>query len=307
MLNPIKNSDLSPAMSENPGTVPVSDTEAGLRVGFSFMEGWIKLHRKIRDNWIWTDPVKFQWWIDIILEVNHTAAKVPIGYDLIECEVGQSVRSLQGWAQRWKVSKDTARNFLKMLQKDNMIVLENLQKTTRITVCNYVNYQTSLHGQQTDSKRTANGQQTHSDPNNNNKKEKNKKNKKNDISLGDKSPYFKKCTDIYFQFYEKQVGLKPAFPSAEGKHLKELIAKLENSIKNKGGEISEKSVSEAFATLLNKLPKFYKDKIDIKIINSKYDGIIAEIRTKSGAVAKNQMQDILEQRKREREAAAAGG
>jgi len=139
------------------------------------------------------------------------------------------------------------------------------------------------------------------------KERKESKLKESKLIIGDKSPYFKKCTDIYFQFYEKQVGLKPAFPSAEGKHLKELIAKLENSIKNKGGEISEKSVSEAFATLLNKLPKFYKDKIDIKIINSKYDGIIAEIRTKSGAVAKNQMQDILEQRKREREAAAAGG
>ena len=175
MLNPLKNSDLSPTLNESPGPVPFYDTVAGLKVGISFMEGWIKLHRKVRENWIWKDPVKFQWWIDILLEVNHSPAKVPIGFDIIDCGKGQSVRSLQGWAQRWRTGKDTARNFLKMLQKDNMIVCENLTKTTRITVCNYESYQTELHVKQTPGKRKANGEQTQGDPNKNNKNEENEK------------------------------------------------------------------------------------------------------------------------------------
>jgi hypothetical protein len=32
--------------------------------------GWIKLHREIRDHWIWKDPVKYQWWTDILLPVK---------------------------------------------------------------------------------------------------------------------------------------------------------------------------------------------------------------------------------------------
>ncbi len=172
MSNPKENSSLSPSLNESPGAVPNLATVNGLRAGLSFMEGWIKLHRKIRENWIWKDPVKFQWWVDILLEVNHSPAKVPVGFDIIECGKGQSIRSLQGWAVRWGTSKDTARNFLKMLQKDNMIVCENLTKTTRITVCNYESYQTELHVKQTGGKRKANAKQTQSDPNKNDKNNK---------------------------------------------------------------------------------------------------------------------------------------
>ena len=97
--------------------------------------------------------------------------------------------------------------------------------------------------------------------------------------------------------------MKPAFSAAEGKHLKELISKIKNSISQKG---NNGTVEDAFKILLNKLPKFYQDKIDIKIINSKYDGIIAEIRKKSGAIEKDAWADILAKRERDRQAVAEG-
>lgn len=115
--------------------------------------GWIRLFRSIRNHWIWKDEKKLKWWLDLLLEVNHCDMKVNIGNDIIECNRGQSVRSLKGWADRWDVSKDTARNFLKLLEKDKMISLESYSKTTRITICNYVVYQPDLHDEQTMSKR----------------------------------------------------------------------------------------------------------------------------------------------------------
>ncbi len=36
---------------------------------------------------------------------------------LIECNRGQTVMSLRNWADRWKVSRDTTRNFLELLKK----------------------------------------------------------------------------------------------------------------------------------------------------------------------------------------------
>lgn len=133
------------------------------------MSGWIRLHRQIRDHWLWSDSNKLKMWLDIILEVNHAPAKMVLGYNLIECQRGQTVRSLQGWADRWNISKDSARHFLMLLQKDNMIVLENMNFTTRLTVCNYDRYNTLAHGDQTEAKRKPNGSQTGPHPNNNNK------------------------------------------------------------------------------------------------------------------------------------------
>lgn len=108
-------------------------------------EGWISIHRAIQDNWIWKDGNKVKWWLDILLTVNTSPAKVNIGNDIIECKRGDSLLSIQSWANRWGVSKDTARNFFTLLEKDKMICRVNLGKTTRLTVCKYDTYQQPLH------------------------------------------------------------------------------------------------------------------------------------------------------------------
>ncbi len=142
------------------------------------MEGWIKLHRQITDHWIWKDPVKFQWWMDMLLIANHADNKICIGMQLIECKRGQTVMSLSNWAKRWKVSRDTVRNFLVLLEKDTMILHENLVNSTRITICNYDTYQTDLHDSQTQTKRKPNASQTQADINKNVKNEKTVNNEK---------------------------------------------------------------------------------------------------------------------------------
>ena len=149
----------------------------------NYGSGWIRLYRSIKKHWIWQDPIKFQWWIDILLSVNHSGKKVNIGYDIFDCEPGQSIKSLKNWADEWNVSKDTVRNFFTLLKKDRMIIAENLKKTTRITVCNYDDYQSSLHAKQTRSKREANAKQTQGYPNKNDKKEKNVNNEEEIIPV----------------------------------------------------------------------------------------------------------------------------
>jgi hypothetical protein len=131
------------------------------------MTGWISIHRSIRDHWIWQDPVKLKWWLDILMTVNHKESKVNIGMQLYECQRGQSIMSLQSWAIKWNVSKDVVRNFFELLKKDGMVHTESLIKTTRLTVCNYDSYQIDLHAEPTLEHSNDNATPTDGHPNNN--------------------------------------------------------------------------------------------------------------------------------------------
>lgn len=153
-------------------------------------QGWISLHRKIRDHWIWKDPVKLKWWIDILMEVNHSDNMANLGNQLIECKRGQSVMSLSSWAKRWGVTKDKARNFFVLLERDNMITRENVVKSTRITVCNYNSYQDVSHASQTQAKRKLNT--------NNNDNNENNLNRSNDVY----------SFENFWDDYDKKIGNK---------------------------------------------------------------------------------------------------
>lgn len=127
--------------------------------------GWIKIHRKIIEHWVYKNDAYFKAWICIIATVNHEDKKVFIHDEVIECKRGQSVLSLSSWVslfgRGWSMQR--VRTFFNLLQKDNMIIIEGLRKTTRLTVCKYDNYQVSQH--------TANTQLTHSQHTANNKQE----------------------------------------------------------------------------------------------------------------------------------------
>jgi hypothetical protein len=128
------------------------------------MEGWIKIHRQIKDHWLWKSDHRLKWWLDILLTVNHADTKVLIKGNLIDCKRGQSVRSLETWAKDWNVTKKTVKEFFELLQKDSMLLYESIQISTRITVCNYDNYQTEVNAKETKGKRIVNGEETDTTP-----------------------------------------------------------------------------------------------------------------------------------------------
>lgn len=157
------------------------------------MDGWIKLHRKIKDHWIWKSERRLKWWIDILLTVNYSDSKVLIGGKLIECKRGQSVMSLETWAKRWNVTKKSVKDFFILLQNDSMLVYESVQITTRITVLNYDSYQIEVNGQYTDNTRTVHGDCTQT------RKKRNKKN------IGD-------YTETSFNFYLTEATRAKEYP-----------------------------------------------------------------------------------------------
>lgn len=104
-------------------------------------EGWIKLHRSIRKNWIWEDAQKLKWWLDILLQANHQEKKVLLGNELLNIERGSFHTSEIKLSQCWKVDRKTVRRFLELLQKDNMIFIEKSKRGTTIKINNYNEFQ----------------------------------------------------------------------------------------------------------------------------------------------------------------------
>jgi hypothetical protein len=125
--------------------------------------GWILLHRKSLNHWLYNENrphTRREAWEDLLLLANHNDGKFLLGEDLINCERGQLIRSLESLAKYFNWTKSRVRRFLKLLENDHMIGTESLTKTTRITICNYEYYQNPRNADETKSERRRNADET---------------------------------------------------------------------------------------------------------------------------------------------------
>jgi len=143
------------------------------------MEGWISIHRKMQEHWLWNEDRVFskaEAWIDLLLSVNHSDNKIVIKNKVITVKRGQTAMSLVTLAKRWKWDKSKVRRFLEVLKTDTMIDTHNETVTTLITICKYDSYQLNGNGSETQKKRKRNVSETHSTPNNNDNNDNNDNN-----------------------------------------------------------------------------------------------------------------------------------
>ena len=107
--------------------------------------GWISLHRKLQDHWLWEDKPfsKGQAWIDLLISANHKEKKTLIGNTLIDIEKGSFITSEVKLADHWGWGRKKVRTFLKLLEDEEMIIKKSTTKYTSITIVNYTSYQPS--------------------------------------------------------------------------------------------------------------------------------------------------------------------
>jgi len=157
------------------------------------IQGYILLHRKIKDSWIFQRSDYFHWFIILLLEANFKDKKNYLfNGKLITVKRGSFITSYANLVKLFPNSTiKKVRNFLRTLSETETIKIENLIKGTRITICNYDSYQDM--GQPKGNQRATKGQPK----GNNRKKEKERKERKY-INLP-----LKKLTPK--QFYEKEL------------------------------------------------------------------------------------------------------
>ena len=123
--------------------------------------GWVKLHRKIRECFIWDDAEPFDRrsaWMDLVMMVNHEDKQIMFNGKMITVKRGQKVTSIRKLSERWHWSRERVKNYLILLEKAGMITTDITTHNTTITLVNYNVYQsqqtTDLATEQTTSKTT---------------------------------------------------------------------------------------------------------------------------------------------------------
>lgn len=86
---------------------------------------------------------------------------------------------------------------------------------------------------------------------------------------------FKKYNKAWFEFYLKEVGVKPRFNGADGKHLKEIIKYLQEVEQD-----SERAFNlwQVILSHWHHLDDFYKQNKDLPFINSQLNKIIQNVQ-----------------------------
>ena len=127
------------------------------------MQGWVKIHRDLLDNELWSDKpfTKGQAWVDLLLLANHKDKNVLIGSHTEMVERGSFITSELKLMERWGWGRKKVKLFLNFLESQKMIERNANNKRTVITIVNYGFYQDCdlPKEQQKNRKRTAKEQQ----------------------------------------------------------------------------------------------------------------------------------------------------
>ncbi|MEK4263651.1 DnaD domain protein [Paenibacillus sp. FSL L8-0499] len=169
------------------------------------MDGWIKLHRKIRENPVFNDMNLFRLWMICLTEATHKERDQMIGKQIVKLFPGEFVTGRfdlaemynRGLKKKEQKPPTTIWRWLENLEKHEFVVIKSNNKFSVVAVVKWLEYQTDgqQNGQQVVNKWSTDGQQVVT-----NKNVKNLENLKNistttdnerEITLGD--TYTKVC------------------------------------------------------------------------------------------------------------------
>ncbi|MBN1864832.1 MAG: hypothetical protein JW808_08025 [Victivallales bacterium] len=106
-------------------------------------KGWIRLHRKILDNPIWSGEMftRGQAWLDMLMMTAHAETYVRIRGVRINLMPGQLALSEREFSERWKWSRGKVERFLNDLEAIQQIITQKTNVTTLVTIVNWKHYQ----------------------------------------------------------------------------------------------------------------------------------------------------------------------
>lgn len=159
--------------------------------------GWIKLYRKIRKSFVWTNSDQLKLWLLVLMKANHEPNKFLFNGKEVAVDSGQMVTGRdtltfefnEGVRRGQRISATTLWRWINDFKNAQMLDIKSSPQYSVITVSNWTTYQQSE--QQVDNTWTSSGHQV--DTNKNEKKEKNDKN----VVVGDSNNPVNIWTDLW--------------------------------------------------------------------------------------------------------------
>lgn len=98
------------------------------------------------------------------------------------------------------------------------------------------------------------------------------------LNINDDDKKSPSCYKEIIEFWLKEFHEGWAFTAVHGKQVKEIITKITTSLKTSNKDYDDEAIVDSFKAICRHLPEYYKNK-DLQILNSKYNEIIAEIKS----------------------------
>jgi len=104
-------------------------------------QGWIKLHRQLKDHWINKDSESFHIWINLLMSATHTEYEAMVNKRVIKLYPGQLIFGRKKWAEMLGIDGSKIYRVLQKLVDAEMIKINSTNKYSLITINNWGNYQ----------------------------------------------------------------------------------------------------------------------------------------------------------------------
>lgn len=104
-------------------------------------QGWIKLHRKLTESSVFDNPKLLKTWIWCLCKASHTEHEVVVGKQVVNLQPGQFVFGRLKAADALKMNDRTVYDYMKMLEKMEMLRINSNNKFSVVSVENWVFYQ----------------------------------------------------------------------------------------------------------------------------------------------------------------------
>lgn len=115
-------------------------------------EGWIKVYRKLRQSFVWTDANQLKLWLLVLMKASHSGNRFLFNGKEITVSSGQFVTGgtalasefNQGVTPDKQVSSRSVWRWIKKFEKEKMLSIKSTAKYSVITVCNWSEYQDTV-------------------------------------------------------------------------------------------------------------------------------------------------------------------
>lgn len=126
-------------------------------------DGWVKIHRKLRDNPIYSNSVAVHCWIECLLRASHEDEGFFLSRRKVILKPGEFIMGREEFGKKIGVSGSTAWYWLNQFKVDSMIDIKTTNKGSVVSIKKWNTYQKADN--KLDNRKTTDEQQMNTDKN----------------------------------------------------------------------------------------------------------------------------------------------